>query len=324
MTFRGFADVWTPVLLARRLGRKPLRVVVAGEPVVLFRDGRGGLGALLDRCPHRGVALSLGRVTSEGELECAFHGWRFDAAGANRGAPLNPTARCAALGASALPVRQVGDLIWLYTRPGLEGVPELAPPAELTDAVLARTYVERQWSCHWTRAMENMLDSPHLPFVHRRSIGRPLRRRMRPESQMEVHWEDTEFGGRSWAELDGHKGGGLLEFHRPNLMVLHIPIPGKRLSIHAIIVPAAEGTTRLIIGMARDFARSPVFQPIFAHMNGKIADEDRAVVESSGPSEIPMAGQEHSVATDRATLQFRRYYHAVLKVTSGEKVVPLA
>ncbi len=30
------------------------------------------LGALIDRCPHRGVALSRGRVTEKGTLECPF------------------------------------------------------------------------------------------------------------------------------------------------------------------------------------------------------------------------------------------------------------
>jgi phenylpropionate dioxygenase-like ring-hydroxylating dioxygenase large terminal subunit len=40
-----------------------------------FHDG---VGALLDRCPHRGVALSLGTIT-DGCLACPFHGWRFGA-----------------------------------------------------------------------------------------------------------------------------------------------------------------------------------------------------------------------------------------------------
>ena len=93
MTFDGFADVWTPVLLRRRLGRRPVRLIVAGEPLALFRDRSGKVGALIDRRPHRGVALSLGRVTPEGTLECPFHGWRFDVAGTNRAVPLNLSGR---------------------------------------------------------------------------------------------------------------------------------------------------------------------------------------------------------------------------------------
>jgi phenylpropionate dioxygenase-like ring-hydroxylating dioxygenase large terminal subunit len=73
--FSGFANVWTPLTLARRVKKKPLAITLAGEKLVLFRDGKGQLGALLDQCPHRGVALSLGKVRDDGCLECPFHGW---------------------------------------------------------------------------------------------------------------------------------------------------------------------------------------------------------------------------------------------------------
>jgi len=318
MTFHGFADVWTPVLPKRRLGSRPLPLTIAGEPVVLFRDGRGGLGALIDRCPHRGVALSLGRVTPDGTLECAFHGWRFGADGANRHVPLNPEARCETLGAAALPVREIGDMIWIYTRPNAVDPPEPMVPDGLTDPNLTRTYLERDWACHWTRAMENMLDSPHLPFVHRKTIGRAYRRKMTPQSRMDIQWEDTPFGGRARAALDGDASGGFLEFYRPNIMALHIPIPDRTLRLHALVVPTDPGRTRLMIIAARDFARLPLLEPLFRQMNGRIADEDRAVVESSGSREVPLAGEEHSVGTDRATLQFRRYYDAVLRGRAAE------
>lgn len=317
MTFLGFAKVWTPVVLSRRLGAQPLRVVVAGEPVVLFRDGRGGVGALIDRCPHRGVALSLGQVGADGCLECPFHGWRFDVSGANRGAPLNPAARLDRLGAAALPTREIGEMIWLYTEPGATAPPEPLVPESLSDPGLKRTYLERDWACHWTRAMENMLDSPHLPFVHRRTIGRGLHKRMTPESEMTIEWEDAPFGGRARASLDGEPPAGFLEFYRPNIMVLHIPLPRRTLRLHALVIPAEAGRTRLTIVGARDFARLPILEPLFRWTNGRIADEDRAVVESSGPDEVPPLGQEPSVATDRATLQFRRYYDMTLRGRSA-------
>lgn len=161
--------------------------------------------------------------------------------------------------------------------------------------------------------MENMLDSPHLPFVHRRTIGKPLRQRMTSDSRMEILWEDTAFGGRAEARMDGIPGGAFLEYWKPNVMALHIPVPGKHLRIHALVIPQGEGMTRLIICQSRDFARSPILQPLFAWMNRRIADEDKDVVESGGPEEVPPAAAERSVATDRATLQFRKYYYDVLR-----------
>jgi phenylpropionate dioxygenase-like ring-hydroxylating dioxygenase large terminal subunit len=311
--FDGFANVWSPLLLSRDVGRKPVRMVVAGEPIVLFRNHEGWVGALVDRCPHRGVALSLGQVGPDGCLECPFHGWRFDISGENRRVPLNPDAKLELLSALALPVREIGDMIWVFTAPLAEAPFEPSPPEGLTQSGLSRTYVVRDWACHWTRAMENMLDSPHLPFVHRRTIGKSYRRRMTPASQMEVTWEETAFGGRSQALLDGDGNAAFLEFHRPNMMALVIPIPGKHLRIHALVVPTESGRTRLSVVGSRDFARWRLLDPAFSWMNARIADEDKAVVESSGGGEAPPPGAEPSVGTDRATLQFRKYYYDLLR-----------
>lgn len=51
----------------------------------------------------------------------------------------------------------------------------------------------------------------------------------------------------------------------------------------------------------------------FRRANQKIVNEDRAVVESSSLSEVPPVADERSVETDRAKLQFRRYYHHTLR-----------
>jgi len=311
--FNGFAHVWSPLVLSRKAGRRPLSLTLAGEPIVVFRDEKGRAGALLDRCPHRGVALSLGRVGRDGCLECPFHGWRFDTSGLNRHAPLNPDAKLDVLGAVALPVREIGDMIWVYTAPGPGAPIEPTAPEGLSQSGVTRTYLERHWDCHWTRAMENMLDSPHLPFVHRRTIGRAYRRRMTARSSMEITWEETAFGGRSQAILDGDSNAAFLEFHRPNMMALIIPVPGRHLRIHALVTPCEVGRTRLTVVGSRDFARSKLLDPLFNWMNGRIADEDRAVVESSGRQEAPPPGVEPSVRTDRATNQFRKYYHDVLR-----------
>ena len=311
--FEGFANVWTPLIEARTVSQRPMRLVLAGEPVVLFRGANDAIGALIDRCPHRGVALSLGQVGPDGCLECPFHGWRFATDGSNRKIPLNPEARLERLGAIALPVRVIGDLVWVYTGLNTEAAGEPVVPEGLSSPDLSRIYVSRDWTCHWTRAMENMLDSPHLPFVHRRTIGRTYRRRMTDTSRMDITWEDRPWGGRSQASLDGVGGGGHLEFFRPNVMALTIPIPKRRLQIFALVIPAKAGETRLIVAASRDFARARWLNPLFAWSNGRIADEDKAVVESSGSDETPALGIEPVVGTDRATLQFRKYYWETLR-----------
>src|SRR5579871_5303775 len=130
--FSGFANVWTPVLAARRIGLRPVRAMVAAEPIVFFRGLNGQYGALIDRCPHRSAALSIGKVGSDGCLECPFHGWRFDVRGTNQHVPLNPQAKRELLNATPVPVRRLGDLLWVYTAPGITAPTEPIVPDGLT------------------------------------------------------------------------------------------------------------------------------------------------------------------------------------------------
>jgi len=314
--FQDFANVWTPVAYSRQVrGDRPLRVSIAGTPIVLFRDADDAPAALVDRCPHRGVALSLGRL-EHGCLQCPFHGWTFDRAGRCVRVPWNPDAKRANLGALAVPTRELAGHVWVYTSVSAE------PGAQPTvhESLLARdarlTGIEMSWDTHWTRAMENMLDWPHLPFVHRATIGRGLARLN--EDHMEVAMEDHPWGWRVRSVMNGVPRPGLLDFRWPNQMNLHIPFRRRALTLAVTCVPVDDRHTRLLLVTARNFARSALLDFFFNRTNRRIASEDRAIVESSVPAETPVARAEMSVRTDAPTLRFRKSYFAQLKGSSSE------
>ncbi|HNF98928.1 MAG TPA: aromatic ring-hydroxylating dioxygenase subunit alpha, partial [Pseudomonadota bacterium] len=153
---------------------------------------------------------------------------------------------------------------------------------------------------------------------HRNTIGRFVRPRLQPNSRMDVEWEDTDFGGRTFAIIDNDRSidPGRLEFYRPNIMVLHIPMPKQTFRMHAICVPVAAQKVRMIVVGARSFAKLSLLNPLFNYSNKRIVAEDRAVVESSDPPVVPPAAQEVSVRSDRATLAFRKYYFQSLHTSS--------
>lgn len=51
-----------------------------GEKMVGWRRPEGALSIMSDLCPHRGVALSAGKLQGEC-LQCPFHGFEFDRSG---------------------------------------------------------------------------------------------------------------------------------------------------------------------------------------------------------------------------------------------------
>ncbi|HSP81713.1 MAG TPA: aromatic ring-hydroxylating dioxygenase subunit alpha [Myxococcaceae bacterium] len=305
----GIAEQWTPVALSREVGRHPYGLTLASERVVLFRDGQGQVAALHDRCPHRGVKLSLGKV-EDGCLTCPFHGWRFGGDGANRHIPFNPLPeeKRQRYAATRFPVRERGGFIWLYTRPGAEAPEEPAVPEVLEQEGLSVWRYVETWRSHWTRAMENMLDSPHLPFIHRWTLGAGMRRRMKADSRMEIQVHPLPTGFRTTWTLDGGSSEAYLDWMRPNGMTLGVPVPKRTLRLHVWCVPVDANHTRMFVASARSFLRYNPLGWLFDQFNRRVIHEDRAVVESSDPAEVPPPAEEKSVATDRATLVFRRWY----------------
>ncbi|MGZ3247369.1 MAG: Rieske 2Fe-2S domain-containing protein [Croceibacterium sp.] len=307
--FRGFANLWTIVGLARDLPRdKPLPLRVAGERVVLFRDAAGKACALIDRCPHRGVALSLGQVR-DGIIECPFHGWRFDGTGANCHVPWNPDAKRDILGASALPLRETAGLLWLYT--GFEPADEPQPSESLLQPGVVLCAQSSLWNTHWTRAMENMLDSPHLPFVHKATIGRFVAGHV--GGRMDMSWTETPYGAKVENVIEGRERGARLDYRSPNAMELFIDFGGRLFRMLAICLPVDDTHTLLTIVTLRNFARWRGFDAYFLRSNRKIAIEDKAILETSDPIAVPPAGQEKSVRTDAPTLAFRKLYFEKFK-----------
>lgn len=151
---------------------------------------------------------------AQGVITCPFHGWRFNTSGHCLHVPWNPDAKLGTLSAISLSVREAGSIIWLNTgrEPGADpNMPDalLRPDVRVT----AQTFL---WRVHWTRVMENMLDAPHLPFVHARTIGKRLRGRT--SASMEMVWTPTEHGADITTVRPDEPRQTNLHYHFPNAM----------------------------------------------------------------------------------------------------------
>lgn len=75
-----FSPSWHPVAAAQNLraGENAIATLLNDQPLALWRSAGGSMQAWEDRCPHRGVPLSLGRVDGD-RLACAYHGWQYAA-----------------------------------------------------------------------------------------------------------------------------------------------------------------------------------------------------------------------------------------------------
>jgi nitrite reductase/ring-hydroxylating ferredoxin subunit len=68
---------WYAVLhAAEAVPRHVAFVRLFDEEIALWRDDAGQVTAWENRCPHRGMRLTLGTNTGT-EIKCRYHGWRF-------------------------------------------------------------------------------------------------------------------------------------------------------------------------------------------------------------------------------------------------------
>lgn len=160
-------DHWFVACLASELGRRrPLARTLSGVPLVLFRDAAGRPGALLDRCAHRNIPLSTGRVVGA-HVQCPYHGWEFDTAGRCQHVPglCKPLDPERGRRVPAYPTREQDGFIWVYTTPDVEPIREpYRFPALDRRYTSLRREVHAKSTLH--AAIENALDVPHTAYLH--------------------------------------------------------------------------------------------------------------------------------------------------------------
>ncbi len=69
-------NAWYVAAWETEIGDTPFARTILNEPVVLYRSA-GGIIALEDRCCHRALPLSMGKVV-DNHLQCGYHGLEFD------------------------------------------------------------------------------------------------------------------------------------------------------------------------------------------------------------------------------------------------------
>ncbi|MBD2652239.1 aromatic ring-hydroxylating dioxygenase subunit alpha [Synechocystis sp. FACHB-383] len=105
---------WYVVAQAGELGQGPLGVILWEKPIAIYRDQEGQVRAVEDRCPHRQVKLSEGKVLGN-NLECAYHGWQFDTQGHCTKIPyFSKAQKLPPCRLRTYPVQEKDGFIWLY------------------------------------------------------------------------------------------------------------------------------------------------------------------------------------------------------------------
>ena len=348
---------WVPALFSSQLPEPdcpPVRVTLLNEKLVAFRDSKGRVGLLDERCPHRTASLFYAR-NEECGLRCVYHGWKFDIDGKCVDLPSEPpgSAFVHKISITAYPCIERGGLVWTYMGPP-ETKPEF-PDLEWTMIPDSYRYITRHiQECNWLQALEGGFDTSHLSFLHRGDDGNPDGVRQSVPIRYEVL--PMDFGFAAGTCREGRNGATdwtcsimLMPFHKlistsPIGAHVWVPIddentmnycieywPDRPLSaadladskdsffIHPELLP---GTERPVANKGNNYLIDRASQKSGRSFTGikGIGRQDCSIQESMGP--IADRTIEHLGASDSVIIKLRRLLLQTLRDFGAGKPLP--
>lgn len=318
-------NFWFPVAYSDELTDSPIGFTLFGENLVVVRLA-GKARVFEDLCRHRGSALSLGKVVEGNELRCAYHGWTYNAEGRVTRVPAKEelSAAFANVQVPSYPTHEVSGLIYTTL-----GAPKFPPPeiAELDDPSYQFLHLDvYEWDCSLPRRLENYFDFSHFAWVHDGVLGDSEEPRIHDYDVDRVRGELRFIAGPFVEFTDNVKNNpesattdkvGIMKQYQvfmPNAMKLNSDAGvTEDYVLWVAIAPVGRKRTRCFTYVGRNYPGEDADFRAFAQT---ITDQDKPIVESQRPEELPadLSGELHVKGADLGTLEYRRW---LLEIANG-------
>jgi phenylpropionate dioxygenase-like ring-hydroxylating dioxygenase large terminal subunit len=246
---------WYVVAKSSEIQAQPVGVTLWNQPIVLYRDNSGTVYALEDRCPHRQVKLSHGRVISN-RIECKYHGWQFKSSGECAAVPnLAANQKLPNCKIPCYPVKEQDGFIWLFsgnveTLHSSSIKPMGVPEWEQLNYIATVSLIECK--AHYSYLIENLMDMYH---GHLHQDWQVWANPVLEDIKEDANRVDAHYQALSYYKID--KIWSLSQLFFPAFRRLH-PEPldvsyvyphwvstlGKDFKIYCLFCPVSETVTR--------------------------------------------------------------------------------
>lgn len=287
-----------------------------GLNLALWRNDDKSLGCVVDLCTHRHIQLSLGEV-KDGCLQCPFHGLEFAQDGSCTFIPSIGKAHQTNLGrfnVKAYNVKEAHGIIYMFLGEYAQATHELPFFSDLDDTWSYSEFLD-VWDTHYSRAIENQLDVIHLPFIHKKTIGRGNKTLV---NGPKVIFEDETLRTSAQNSLDvGQKPLSTVEcelredmhlrFKFPNIWMNHI---SEKIRVVIYFTPVDDEQTNMYIRFYNKITPIKAINWVIAQMgifaNRKIEQEDKRVVVTHSPKASSFKSSEQLMPGDRPVIIYRK------------------
>ncbi len=301
---------------------------LAGQPIMVIRDGDGSLRAQSNVCLHRMSTLLEGSGNTR-SIVCPYHAWTYNLDGSLRGAPAmtRNEAFCKdALGLPQVRCEEWKGWVMITLNPDapsvadrLSGVDDLIGDFGMEN--YTQTFFEtHRWNTNWKVLAENFMESYHLPVCHADTIGglSKLEEMVCPpgEAAFNYHWIYKE---PHFTLANAHPSNTRLKGDRrrmtfllaiyPSLLITLTPGYFWYLSLHPH--GAGQVDIRFGGGMSPEFVNDVQAQSHFEAVKAlldEVNEEDRGCTEKVYRGLCSdMAAPGHLSHLERPNFDFARY-----------------
>ena len=162
---------WYVAAWSDELGTDPLAVKMLNEDIVLYRKRDGAPVALEDRCAHRRLPLSQGKLVGD-TIECGYHGLTYDCSGMCIKIP--GQARWPKnLAVKSYPVVERHRFVYVWMG-DVEDADEnlIVDFPRFSDPDWGVTKIHLDIKANYLLIIDNLLELSHVAYLHATTIGK--------------------------------------------------------------------------------------------------------------------------------------------------------
>jgi phenylpropionate dioxygenase-like ring-hydroxylating dioxygenase large terminal subunit len=334
-------NAWYVAAFSRDLEHALQPRTLLGKAVLLFRGREGQPVAMADKCPHRGVPLSLGKLV-DGMVRCTYHGLRIDSDGQCQHIPCQ-TLIPAQARVATYPAADRHGFTWVWMGEAAQADTALIPDVHwMDDADWTACGGYHHVAADYQLMNDNLLDLSHESFLHDKTIGNeavaeaPVKT-MVGAAEVRVHrdilncepppfyvkatgfterinrWHTTIFTPPSFNLIEnGSYPATASKADALERRVIHLTTPETATSCH------------YFWGVARAYQRDDTgLTQFIQQQSSNTFDEDKAMLEAQQRSLGETAGAAFAMAlcTDAGPIQARKL---IQKRLAGERLAAAA
>jgi vanillate O-demethylase monooxygenase subunit len=324
-------NYWYVAAAEEEVQDKPLGRTILGEPLVFARGEDGAVMAFEDRCAHRHLPLSMGKMVGN-MLQCHYHGLRYDKTGkcvrvpGQDHIPMNARVK-------SFPVVERYRWVWVWM-----GDPVLADPDKITDF---HWFSDPAWGAkhsylhvqaNWQLIVDNLLDLTHLAFVHETTIGNmalvehaAVKVQRSPNGVLVTRWTIDQPAPPTFVKVGGFTGNvdrwQMIDYAPPAFLRLDVGATptgtgapeGRRVggismrNLNAI-TPETETTSHYFWGQAHDFEpnNAEMTEKVFQQIRTAFLEDVAVFTAQQRSMELHPGAPQVDINADSGVIQARR------------------